>query len=90
MTPEGIKRMISYESLLCGLRSLFFGLIIGLSLSYFNYTSMTGVIDFPYEFPVIPVIASIVAVLLLTFATMRFSAARVRRGNVMDAIRESE
>jgi putative ABC transport system permease protein len=90
MTPEGIKRMISYESLLCGLRSLFFGLIIGLGLSYFNYTTMTDIINFPYEFPVIPVIASIAAVLLLTFATMRFSAARVRRGNVMDAIRESE
>jgi putative ABC transport system permease protein len=90
MTPEGIKRMISYESLLCGLRSLFFGLIIGLGLSYFNFTTMTDFINFPYEFPVIPVIASVVTVLLLTFATMRFSAARVRRGNVMDALRESE
>ncbi|MDR0929114.1 MAG: ABC transporter permease, partial [Oscillospiraceae bacterium] len=90
MTQRGIMRMISYESLLCGLRALVFGLIAGLGLSYVIYIQMTDLVRFPYEFPQVPVMIAVLAVFAVTFVTMRFSAARVRRGNVMEAIRGSE
>jgi putative ABC transport system permease protein len=90
MTQRGLKRMINYESLLCGLRSLFFGLILGLGFSRFLYDRLTDVVSFPYEFPLIPVIAAILAVLAITLVTQRSAAARVRRGNIIEAIRESE
>ncbi|MDR0964565.1 MAG: ABC transporter permease [Clostridium sp.] len=90
MTQSGLKRMINYESLLCGLRSLFYGLILGLALSRFLYNRLTDVVSFPYEFPLIPVIAAILAVLAITLVTQRSAAARVRRGNIIEAIRNNE
>jgi putative ABC transport system permease protein len=90
MTQSGVQRMINYESLLCGLRSLFFGLVIGIGLSYLIYSKITDFAAYPYEFPLIPVIASILGVFAVTFITQRISAAKVRRGNVIEAIRGSE
>jgi putative ABC transport system permease protein len=90
MTEKGIKRMISYESLICGLRSLFFGLVLGLAASYFIYNRITDVLLFPYSFPYVPVIAAVITVFLVTFITMRFSAMRVSKGNIIEGIRQSE
>ncbi|MDR0918318.1 MAG: FtsX-like permease family protein [Oscillospiraceae bacterium] len=88
MTPKGLKRMINYESFICGLKALFFGLVIGLGLSYLIYrANIDMMVEYDYEFPVIPVISAIIAVFAVTFVTMRFSAARVRKGNIISAVR---
>ncbi|MDR1003120.1 MAG: FtsX-like permease family protein [Oscillospiraceae bacterium] len=90
MTARGIKRMINYESLLCGINSLLFGLIPGLLLSYFMYAQTTDLANYPYEFPFVPVIACALGVFTVTFITMRFSASRVRSENIIEAIGGNE
>jgi putative ABC transport system permease protein len=91
MAQDGLKRMLSLESIFCGIKSLAFGLPIGIGLSYLIYQRFTDLVSYPYEFPWIPVAASIAGVFLITFATMRFSSARVRRGtSIIEAIRGIE
>jgi hypothetical protein len=51
---------------------------------------MTDLADYPYKFPIVPVIASVLGVFAVTFITQRIAAAKVRRGNIIEAIRESE
>jgi putative ABC transport system permease protein len=87
MSHGGIKRMISYEGLLCGLRSLVFGLIIGLGLSYVIHNQIINVVDYPYVFPTVPVIAAVIAVFAVTIVTMRFSAAKLQKSSLVDAMR---
>jgi putative ABC transport system permease protein len=87
MTQRGIKRMLHYESLLCGIRSLVIGLMGGLAASRFVYNSIADIAILPYEFPAIPVAASVLAVLIITWATMRYAASRLGGGSLIEAIR---
>jgi putative ABC transport system permease protein len=90
MTQKGINKMLNFESIIYGIRSIFFGLIIGLLFSYVIYKSMTDIVFYPYNFPIIPVLIAVVAVLVVTFTTMRFATSKIKKSNIIESIRQSE
>jgi putative ABC transport system permease protein len=90
MTREGLRRTLSLESLLCGLRSLLYGVPVALVLSYVLYNSIGSSMAVPFTFPISPTFICIAAVLVVTFATMRFSASRMRNGSIIEGIRGEE
>ena len=87
MTPEGMNKMLNFESLLYGLKSLLIGLPIGLALSYLIYSAMTETMDFAFMFPWHAVAISAAAVMLLTFGTMRYSKRKLNKISIVEAIR---
>jgi putative ABC transport system permease protein len=90
MTQKGINKMLNFESIIYGIRSIFFGLIIGLLFSYAIYKSMTDIVFYPYSFPIIPVLIAVVAVLAVTFITMRFATSKIKKSNIIESIRQSD
>jgi putative ABC transport system permease protein len=87
MTQVGLYRMLNLESVLCSVKSLMIGLPIGIAVSYFIYTAILASVDFPFEFPWIPIFQCILAVFAVTWIIMRYSASRLRGGNIVEAIR---
>jgi putative ABC transport system permease protein len=87
MTPEGMDKMLNLESLMYGLRSLLIGLPVGAVISYLIYMGVTNTFEFPYELPWRAMVISAAAVMLLTFATMRYGRSKLRGISIADALR---
>jgi putative ABC transport system permease protein len=87
MTHSGLYRMLNLESILCSVKSLIIGLPIGVAASYLIYRSIMASVDFPFEFPWLPIFQCILAVFIITWVIMRYSASKLRSGNIVEAIR---
>jgi putative ABC transport system permease protein len=89
MTPKGLNRMINLESLLSSVKSLVIGIPVGIMVSYLLYHSMIQAVDFSFIFPFFPILQCFLAVFIITWVTMRYTASRLRGGSVVENIREN-
>jgi putative ABC transport system permease protein len=87
MTPGGMNKMLNLESLMYGLKFLLIGIPVGLALSYLIYRAMGATAEFAFALPWIAVAISTLAVMLLTFSTMRYGKRKLRRISIVEAIR---
>jgi putative ABC transport system permease protein len=87
MTPEGVRRMLSLESLFYGLKALIIGLPISFLGYYLLYLGMNLKIGFAFIWPWQSMLFSAAAVMLITFGTMRYSAKMLRGANTVELIR---
>src|SRR5258706_15887158 len=78
LTPGSFRRMLRYESLFYGLTALLYGLPIGIALSVFIYYQFgSGVSSFAFTLPWGAILACIVGILAIVFATMMLSGAMI-------------
>jgi len=87
MTIEGIKRMLSLESVLSSLKALMFGVPGGILFSKWIHRIMGWSVTFDYQLPWLPIGISIVVVFFVTWATMRYAAGRLKNQNIIETIR---
>lgn len=87
MTDKEFKKMIHYESLFYGLKSLLFGIPVGIGLSYCIYNGFKGMYDTAYVLPWEAILISIVFVFVIVFATMGYSRNKVKKQNIIETIR---
>lgn len=87
MTDKDFRKMINFESIFYGLKSLLYGLPIGLLLSYFISKAVGISIKFNYVFPYKAVIICIIFVILIVWITMRYSLKKAEKLNIIDTIR---
>jgi putative ABC transport system permease protein len=87
MTHSGINRMLNLESILCTVKSLIYGVPLGILASYLIYRSFLQSVFFSFHFPIIPVAQCILAVFIITWVTMRYAASRLRNKNIVETIR---
>lgn len=87
MTTKEFNRMISLESLFIGLKSLFFGIPIGLGLSYMIYLAVTKRSGLPFEFPTIPILIVVCVVFILITLIMKYSISKINKQNTIETIR---
>ena len=80
-------RMLCYESLFCRLTDLLCGLPVGIALSVFIYHQFDGVSAFAFTLPWGAILACIVGVLVIVFATMVVSRAMICNDNIVDTIK---
>ena len=89
LTNRSFDRMMNYECLIYGLRSLLFGLPAGIGMSYviylvadIGYASARG-----FYIPWQSVAIGVGSVFVVVFATMLYSTRRIRRDNPIDALK---
>lgn len=87
MTTKEFNRMIRLESLFMGVKSLFFGIPIGIVLSYLIYHFLSEESGIPYKPPVVAIIISIVVVFILISVIMKYSMNKINRQNTIETIR---
>lgn len=85
MTSKEFKRMIRLESLFMGIKSLLFGILIGIMLSYLIYLSSDS--DIPYKLPIVAIIISILVVFILISLIMKYSLNKISKQNTIETIR---
>lgn len=87
MTTKEFKRMIRLESLFMGVKSLFFGIPIGVVLSYIIYHFLSEDSGIPYKLPIVAIIISIVVVFILISLIMKYSMSKINKQNTIETIR---
>lgn len=87
MTPEGLKRMLSLESIICSGKALIIGLPLAILLTYLINIPIRSTFPIPYQMPWIAIAVCILIVFAITWVTMRHAASRLRGKNIVETIR---
>lgn len=89
MQERQLRRMLGLECARYGVRSLLFGLPLGVGAGYGIYRLLDLGSGFPYRFPWLPVSAAVAAVFVIVFITMFYAVSKLRKDNPIEAIRVS-
>ena len=88
MTPKGFNKMINYESIFYGIKSLLYGLPISIALMYLMHVSVTNMFEYSFALPWLQLLYVVVAVFLIVGLAMMYSSSKVKRENIIDAIKQ--
>jgi putative ABC transport system permease protein len=89
ITPEGLNRMLSFESLLCSAKSFAFGVPVGILGSYLVYSAFSSPVKLAYAIPWIPILECVLGVIAVMWLIMRHSMLRLSYGNIIETIRSN-
>lgn len=87
MTPKGFKKMMTYESVLYGLKGLLYGLPVAIGVTYLIYLAMSNGIDFEFFIPWYSLIIAIGSVFIVVFSTSAYGMNKIRQDNPIDALK---
>ncbi|MBR1416772.1 MAG: ABC transporter permease [Bacilli bacterium] len=87
MTTKEFNRMIRLESLFMGVKSLFFGVPIGIALSYIIYHFLSEDSGVSYKLPIVAIIISVAVVFILISLIMKYSMSKINKQNTIETIR---
>lgn len=87
MTPKGFSKMLRYESIFYGLKALLYGLPISAAIMVLMHISMMEGFQFEMVIPWLSVAIAIVGVFLIVGVTMLYSSHKVKKENIIDALR---
>lgn len=87
MTSEGLKKMLKYESIMCSVKALLYGVPIGVALTFLINLPVRKMFPIPYELPWVAVLICVTAVFLLTWTITRYATHKLRGQNIIETIR---
>ncbi|HIW73012.1 MAG TPA: ABC transporter permease [Firmicutes bacterium] len=87
MTGGGFNRMINFECLFYGLKALLYGLPLSLLFTYWIHRSMDLGVSLHFRIPWLQVLICVLGVFLIVFITMMYAMSKVRRENIVDALK---
>ena len=87
MTGDGIGRMLSLESVFSSFKSIFIGVPLGILGTFAIHTSIGAVGVFNFRLPWIWIVYSILGVFIITWTTMRVTARKLKKQNIIETIR---
>ena len=91
MSDHDFQTMMNFECVFYGMRTLLFGLPIAGIVSWLIYKGLTGVErieNIAFQFPWGSMAVSAISVLFLVFITMLYATSKIRRENIIDALRD--
>jgi len=80
--------MINYESIFYGLKALLYGLPAGILVGAWMYKSFGYMFRFAFFLPWKEILVCIAGVFIIVFATMLHAGSRLKRDNIIDALKE--
>lgn len=89
MSDHSFNKMMRFECAFYGMRALLIGLPLAIIFSFLIYEGMTlgdKSIDFMLPWPSIGI--SVFSVLLIIFVTMKYAVSKIRKENIIDALRD--
>jgi len=87
MTPKSFYRMIRFECLLYGFKSLMYGLPVGLLATFVIHQIFSEGYIYPFLWPWSAMGICIVAVFGIVFLSMMYAMAKIRKETIIDALR---
>lgn len=80
--------MINYESIFYGIKSLFYGIPIGIGVMYLIHKSLMHSFRYHFELPWADIAFVIVAVFVMVGSAMLYSSAKVKKENIIDSLKQ--
>ena len=87
MSEKGFQKMLNYECLIYGGRSLAIGLPISFIFSFFIHYVINQMVQVDYFIPYVSVLLAIAMVFVVVFITMLYTTRKIRRNNVIEELR---
>jgi putative ABC transport system permease protein len=87
ITPDGFDKMIRYESIFYGLKSLLYGLPIGCGMIYLVYKTLGRNFDFYFFLPWQNIIIAVFSVFLVIGSTMVYAVRKTKKDNIIDTLK---
>jgi putative ABC transport system permease protein len=88
MTPKSFTKMINYESIFYGIKSLLYGLPISIGIMYLMYRSMMHSFTYSFELPWTNIIIAVIAVFFIVGSAMLYSTSKVRKENIIETLKQ--
>ncbi|MDD2477255.1 MAG: FtsX-like permease family protein, partial [Dysgonamonadaceae bacterium] len=88
MTPGSFKKMMNFESIFYGIKALAYGLPISAAIGFFLYHTVGEAISFSFSLPWKDYGIAIILVFIIVSATMVYSAKKLRKQNIIDALKD--
>ncbi|HOL91094.1 MAG TPA: ABC transporter permease [Clostridiales bacterium] len=87
MTQKGFHKMMDYECLMYGTKSLLWGLPAAIGVTYLIYRSINSGYVTNFYIPWVSIIAAVFSVFAVVFTTMLYSTNKLKNENIIDALR---
>ena len=87
MTEKGFHRMLRYESILYGLKSLILGIPLSFLITRLIFQSVSAGYDTEFYLPWGAVAIAVLSVFLVVFSTMMYAIRKVRKDNVVEVLK---
>ena len=87
LSGRGFSRMMNYESMIYGLRSLMFGIPAAILMTVWIWRVTGNAFDSGFYIPWHGVVIAVASVFIVVFATMLYATHRIRKDNPIDALR---
>lgn len=88
MTPQGFNKMMNYESIFYGIKSLLYGLPISVIIMYLIYRASMNSFNYKFILPWTSMLYAIAAVFVIVSSAMLYSSSKVKRENIIDALKQ--
>lgn len=91
MSDRAFNKMMIFECIFYGMRTLLIGLPIAGIISWLIYEGLAGVEkmdNFNFVFPWGSMIISVFSVLFIVFITMLYAVSKIKKENIIDALRD--
>lgn len=87
MTEKGVRRMLSYECILYGSRSLLMGIPVSFIVTWLIFRSVMSGYDTHFYLPWTAVVIAAGSVFLVVSATMLYAMSKVKKENLIDDLK---
>lgn len=87
MTKKEFNKMINLETIFYSLKSLIFGIALGILGSYMVYGMFATSFDSGFKLPYKSIILSIIFVFIIIFGIMKYSIKNIDKQNIIETIR---
>ena len=88
LTPKGFNRILYFESLFFGLRSLIYGIPVAILVTFILGSSLNNVVTIEFLFPIKSIIIAVFGVFIIIFLNMLYASRRINKENILEALRE--
>ncbi|MGG3279087.1 FtsX-like permease family protein [Paenibacillus solani] len=88
MTPKGFAKMMNYESIFYGVKSLLFGLPVSFALMTLIYRAFANKFSYGFIVPWMSMLSVVVAAFVIVVCAIVFSSRKVKKENIIDALKQ--
>lgn len=87
MTAKGIRKILNYECILYGAKSLISGLPVSVAVTYIIFRAVDISMDVGFYIPWKAVVIASFSVFAVVFVTMMYSMSKLKKDNTIDALK---
>ncbi len=87
MTEKGMRRMLSYECIIYGLRALLFGIPVSIGVTFLIHRVVSQELERSFYMPWHSILIAVGSVFLVVFATMLYAHSKLKKDNPIDALK---